>query len=106
MNQTNEISISVRDEAFGLSLDGHKTQDEKILAEIISFNSEMIYPSAHDIQNRLPGMLITSIRRSLTNMCNEGLIEAVGKRKYTVNGLSVPSTTYRVVEQGVLNFKN
>ena len=94
------IPEEVRNEAFGLTLDGHQNQNDLILELIRRLNrgnGSMKYPSARDINSYFPNMLLTSIRRSLTNLRKAGEIEATGKRIYRINGESVPSTTYKIL---------
>jgi hypothetical protein len=96
----NNIATANRDEAYGLTLDGHQKQEEILLKKIILLNrgnGPNKYPSAHDLQSYFPNMLLTSIRRALTVLMQCGEIEATGKRMYRINGHTVPSTTFKVI---------
>lgn len=49
-------------------------------------------------------MLITSIRRSLTNLCKQGIIEESGTTFHKATNRSV--TTYKIKENQLTLFKN
>ena|SRR5690606_713618 len=88
------ISLDVRNESYLLSLP-HDKQEKIILKTLNKYQREMNGLTAHDISS-FTGVLITSVRRALTNLKDRELVTAISKR-YKDNR---PSTVFYLTEAG------
>lgn len=81
-NSEDDIALDVRYEALKETEEYHPIQEKMVLNELIGGNK-----TASEIVRRT-GIILTSVRRSLTNLKKDGLILAIGRKPNPSNTAS------------------